>query len=153
MCTGFILVSMGVLLVATWRLAFALYVHDLDLVVRFVLISIASGIAPWLFYKLAIHNAEVWWGEVFKSGYDLYLPALAEKMGYETPAEPARRRKFWKKVGWQFRYHEEIDLSEYAKKSAGDNARAEPEQSEEAEESAENEMRKSSESEFREPKQ
>jgi hypothetical protein len=124
MCASFILVLSIVALSATCRFVIYLYLNQWGLAVRFAVTTLAATAVTQAFYWLAIHNARVWWGEVFKGAYDLYLRALAEKLGCEAPLEPSKRRRFWRQVSRQLRYHEAVDLSEFAKEAIDETAEA-----------------------------
>jgi hypothetical protein len=63
-------------------------------------------------YLLAVRSAKSWWGETYKSAYDLYLDALAKKLGYTLPADPTKRREFWRMISNRFRYLSHADLSD-----------------------------------------
>jgi hypothetical protein len=56
-----------------------------------------------LAYLGAIERARAW-GDLVKSAFDLYLPDLAIKMGYELPATASRRRNFWAAATSSFLY-------------------------------------------------
>jgi hypothetical protein len=36
------------------------------------------------------------WGELVKSAFDVFLPALADKLGYARPSTIARERELWR---------------------------------------------------------
>jgi hypothetical protein len=57
---------------------------------------------------LAALSSAIAWGEVVKSTFDLYLPALASAMGYQLPKTAGERRKFWEALASQFQFHEPI---------------------------------------------
>ncbi|MGF6805356.1 uncharacterized membrane protein YvlD (DUF360 family) [Paraburkholderia sp. Clong3] len=65
--------------------------------------AIAAAIAA-IAYRLAILEARSW-GDVVKSAFDLYLPALAEKLGFVLPTSQAAQREFWAAWSTQFRFH------------------------------------------------
>lgn len=60
-----------------------------------------------LFYLAAVSSA-IGWGEIVKSAFDLYLPTLANAMGYELPETLEERRRFWDALAGQFRSQEPI---------------------------------------------
>jgi hypothetical protein len=71
------------------------------------------------------------WGDLVKSAFDLYLPALAGKLGYELPAAASQRRRFWGKLTSSFLYQEPMKPEEWpaakpatASPSQGDGSRA-----------------------------
>ena len=63
---------------------------------------VAIGLAA-LAYEGAVERA-VAWGGMVKSAFDLYLPALAEQMGYGLPMGQMERRSFWDEVNSLFLY-------------------------------------------------
>ncbi|WP_233857967.1 hypothetical protein [Paraburkholderia sp. HD33-4] len=65
--------------------------------------AIAAAIAA-IAYRLAILAARSW-GDVVKAAFDLYLPALAEQLGFVLPTSQAAQRKFWAAWNMQFRFH------------------------------------------------
>ncbi|MDH6146772.1 MULTISPECIES: hypothetical protein [Paraburkholderia] len=65
--------------------------------------AIAAAIGA-IAYRLAILAARSW-GDVVKSAFDLYLPALAEKLGFVLPTSHAAQREFWAAWSTQFRFH------------------------------------------------
>ena len=44
------------------------------------------------------------WGGLVKSAFDLYLPELAEKLGYRLPGTVEERGQFWEDVNAMFLY-------------------------------------------------
>ena len=69
----------------------------------FALAAAVGGLACWLAYEGAIDRARAW-GETVKSAFDLYLPDLARKLGYELPATGEERRIFWDALNSSFLY-------------------------------------------------
>jgi hypothetical protein len=63
-------------------------------------------------YWGAIDRARAW-GELVKSAFDLYLPDLAIKMGYELPATASQRRNFWAAVSSSFLYQKPMVPEEW----------------------------------------
>ncbi len=61
------------------------------------------------------------WGDLMKSAFDCYLPALAVQLGYEPPTPESRRRVFWGEMSQLFIYHERIANGKWnlAKPAAG----------------------------------
>jgi hypothetical protein len=85
----------------------------------FSLLSGPGGAATWIFWSIAAVafvsvrlcylgalSSAIAWGEVVKSAFDLYLPALANAMGYELPQTAEDRRRFWEAAANQFQFHE-----------------------------------------------
>ncbi|AIP31934.1 hypothetical protein DR64_112 [Paraburkholderia xenovorans LB400] len=60
-----------------------------------------------LAYELAVSSAAQW-GDVVKSAFDLYLPALAHQLGYELPDTLDQRFKFWEAVAKQFQFFQPL---------------------------------------------
>ncbi|SDD96681.1 hypothetical protein [Paraburkholderia lycopersici] len=73
----------------------------------FFCLAAAAFVAVRLAYLAAIPSA-IAWGEVVKSAFDLYLPALARAMGYELPKTAAERRLFWEAQANQFQFLEPV---------------------------------------------
>jgi hypothetical protein len=65
-----------------------------------VLAAIAIGIA-FLAYGFAIERAQEW-GDLVKSAFDLYLPALAKVLGYDLPPTREGQLAFWDAVNGMF---------------------------------------------------
>lgn len=77
--------------------------------------ALATGIgvlACWLAYEGAIDRARAW-GETVKSAFDLYLPALARKLGYELPTTGGERRRFWSAVNSSFVYQKPMNPEDW----------------------------------------
>ncbi|WP_168787314.1 hypothetical protein [Paraburkholderia aromaticivorans] len=86
----------------------------------------ADAMSPWIFwfsaagafasmrlcYLAALASAGAW-GEVVKSAFDLYLPALAHAMGYELPKSAGERRRFWEAQANQFLFHEPVQPEDW----------------------------------------
>jgi hypothetical protein len=65
----------------------------------------ASGLTvTWLVYETAVEHARAW-GDLVRSAFDLFLPELAKKMGYQLPSDPKERRRFWQDVTSSFLYN------------------------------------------------
>ena len=71
-------------------------------------IAVVAFAVVRLCYLAALASA-IAWGEVVKSTFDLYLPALANAMGYELPKTAEARRQFWEAVANQFQFHEPLN--------------------------------------------
>jgi hypothetical protein len=73
-----------------------------------LLIPIAlTGIAGRAAYALAVSSAMIW-GDVVKAAFDLYLPTLAQQLGYKYPATGSERAAFWEAFTGQFQFHDAI---------------------------------------------
>jgi hypothetical protein len=115
MFLSLILVSLVVGLTALGRIAAQVsFAHSYVLVPRFLVTGFVALTAARLFYVMTIYSSG-WWGETYKSAYDLYLGTLANKIGCEAPSEPRARKVFWNMVSEQYRYHDEKDFSKYKK--------------------------------------
>jgi hypothetical protein len=57
-------------------------------------VALAALVVAWIAYRWATHLA-IAWGELVKSAFDCYLPALVRQLGYATPPDAALRQKFW----------------------------------------------------------
>jgi hypothetical protein len=110
----------------------------------FPIASLLSLTLCFLCYGLAVSLAEDW-GELVKSSFDLYLPELAEKLGFELPGTAQGRRAFWSAVTWMVLYWQPIDVKRFKPAKAG---KARPEATDEsAGETSENEAEDGDESE------
>lgn len=57
------------------------------------------------------------WGEALNSAFDLYLPALARKLGYRLPRSLVERRRFWNEFSSQITFFDPMrseDWEEFA---------------------------------------
>lgn len=57
-------------------------------------LAVASLAVAFLAYHRSIARARAW-GDLVKSAFDCYLPALVKQMGYAMPSREADRRDFW----------------------------------------------------------
>lgn len=80
---------------------------------QFYITTAVALAAAWVFYLLAAHYALTWWGETFRSAYDLYRGALAQKLGFVLPDGEEKQRQFWRLWSRQFRYHFAQDFSDF----------------------------------------
>jgi len=65
--------------------------------------AIASIVVATVAYYWSIGRV-VAWGDLVKSAFDLYLPALAKQVGYALPPSEAKQREFWKEFSWLMLY-------------------------------------------------
>jgi hypothetical protein len=65
-------------------------------------------IATYLFYRWAWAGV-LEWGDLVKSAFDCYLPALAGQLGFELPTTEAERRDFWTSFSQQLIYGRGLD--------------------------------------------
>ncbi|MCQ4188353.1 hypothetical protein [Methylocystis suflitae] len=56
--------------------------------------AVGSIMFTTVVYWLMVERARNW-GECVKAAFDCFLPALAEKLGFELPREPAKQKQFW----------------------------------------------------------
>jgi hypothetical protein len=78
----------------------------------FVEFLAGSLFVAWLGYEAAIWRAAAW-GELVKSAFDVYLPALARQLGYELPRSQNERRMFWEAFNVMAVYYHSMDPSLY----------------------------------------
>lgn len=64
---------------------------------------ISSGVASRIFYCWAVAAVPAW-GNLVMSGFDCYLPKLAEQLGFTLPRNDARRREFWQQFSEMITY-------------------------------------------------
>jgi hypothetical protein len=108
----FISFTLGV--VALVRGAAAMLGKPIDAMPSWVFFCIAGGaLVPMRLCYLAALSSAVAWGEVVKSAFDLYLPALARALGYKLPATFEERRRFWDAFANQFQFHEPVQPEEW----------------------------------------
>ncbi|QGM93278.1 hypothetical protein F7D13_04160 [Methylocystis rosea] len=73
------------------------HAHNLDIAAgyeRSGAFAIGSVLFTSMIYWLMIERARNW-GECVKAGFDCFLPALAEKLGFELPRESVKQKQFW----------------------------------------------------------
>jgi hypothetical protein len=73
----------------------------------YFLIFAAACVVSWLAYESAVRMA-VAWGDLVKSMFDVYLPALAKQLGYKLPETQEKRLEFWDQVNSMFLYREAV---------------------------------------------
>jgi hypothetical protein len=79
-----------------------------------------GGIAiAWLSYEGAVWRA-IAWGELIKSAFDVYLPKLAQTLGYKLPNTKEERRSFWKAFSIMALYFEPMNPALYTPAEADD---------------------------------
>jgi hypothetical protein len=61
---------------------------------RYALLAAGSAVAALFAYSWAIERATAW-GDLVRSAFDCYLPALVGQLGYAVPPTEAERREFW----------------------------------------------------------
>jgi hypothetical protein len=78
----------------------------------YVLIALFALALSRLSYLAATDKASSW-GNTVKTAYDLYLPALAEQMGYSLPSTSKEQREFWNEVCQRFLYRDPTDFTKW----------------------------------------
>jgi len=78
----------------------------------YLVIALLALALAWMSYRAATNKATSW-GNTVKMVYDLYLPALAEKMGYALPPSSNERREFWMEVSQRFLYRAPTDFTRW----------------------------------------
>jgi len=68
---------------------------------------VVSVVIAWLAYICSIGSIFAW-GELVKSAFDCYLPALGKQLGYNLPASEAKRKQFWFDVSVMMLYRIEM---------------------------------------------
>ncbi len=86
---------------------------DWTAALAFIAPAILCGVLSRLAYEAATLRAHAW-GDLVRSAFDVYLPALAAQMGYTLPATLDKRRDFWDAVNSQFLYNTPIDPAAWA---------------------------------------
>jgi|GEM_PF-781575 len=104
-CGTFLTIALGVIALAQWV---RFIVHDEALPQETYLLFVAAGsfLLSIFAYKGAL-SAALEYGEVVKSTFDLYLPALAKQLGFDWK-NPVQARPFWNYVDRQIRFQEAI---------------------------------------------
>lgn len=71
-------------------------------------------IFAWCAYAQARGSVQQF-GEQVKAGFDIYLPALAAKLGYMMSSDPTKNRQFWEAFSQVMVYHDAGALDEMTK--------------------------------------
>ena len=66
-------------------------------------VALAARAVAWVSYRWATALL-VAWGDLVKSAFDCYLPALVRQLGYAVPPDAAARRSFWREFNGQVAY-------------------------------------------------
>jgi hypothetical protein len=82
--------------------------QDLHTTAGWFLWAVGGAIASYLFYRLAVTRVPAW-GDLVRSAFDCYLPALAEQLGFELPPTEEKRRAFWLTFSQQLIYGRDPD--------------------------------------------
>lgn len=67
-----------------------------------------AAVLAWLSYRGALAMAASW-GDQVKTAFDLYLPALAQQLGFRIPADPVEARHFWRAINEMCLYWRPVD--------------------------------------------
>lgn len=86
----------------------------------FPAVGVFAVLVAWGAYEGAVAAARAW-GESVKTAFDLYLPKLANQLGYELPATAAERKRFWEAVTTMVFYWDPVKPEDWpqAGKKAG----------------------------------
>jgi hypothetical protein len=75
-----------------------------------IILTLSIGICI-LAYQCAVLRVGAW-GDLVKSAFDCYLPALAEKLGYPLPPTEADRKEFWGEFSTLVLYWQPMELKD-----------------------------------------
>jgi hypothetical protein len=70
----------------------------------YALVVLGSTAVCMIAYRWSIPQIYLW-GALVKAAFDCYLPALAERLGYQLPQTEAEQREFWRAVSEMTIYH------------------------------------------------
>jgi hypothetical protein len=70
----------------------------------FISIAIGATCICRMSYNFSIQRIYAW-GDLVKAAFDCFLPALAERLGYELPESTAEQRAFWVDVSRRAIFH------------------------------------------------
>jgi uncharacterized membrane protein YgcG len=79
---------------------------------------VVSVVIAWLAYRCSFGSIFAW-GELVKSAFDCYLPALGKQLGYDLPASEAKRKQFWLDVSVLLLYRIEMPDRKWKRATAG----------------------------------
>jgi hypothetical protein len=81
--------SLIISMISVVRLLYSIYLEGARASVGIYLVWFVLGIVfSYSFYILAVSSIPQW-GDLVKSAFDCYLPALAERLGFELPKTDA----------------------------------------------------------------
>src|SRR5262249_55874624 len=79
-----------------------------------VIVALIGFSVAYVSYRCAVVRI-VPWGDLVKSAFDCYLPALIKQLGYAVPPTERGRRKFWSEINalvlYQWRMTQEWPLA------------------------------------------
>jgi hypothetical protein len=81
-------------------------IHSIKLI--WVFWALGGALASYAFYRWAVTYVPRW-GDLVRSAFDCYLPALAAQLGFVLPATEAERRVFWTTFSQQSIYGREAN--------------------------------------------
>jgi hypothetical protein len=73
-------------------------------------LSLAAMVSAYLFYLAAVALIPAW-GQAVKACFDIGLPELAKKLGFELPSTESERQKFWLEFSQTVAYRTRLDRS------------------------------------------
>jgi hypothetical protein len=74
---------------------------------HFVIVAICGFAVAHLAYRWATTRV-ILWGELVKSAFDCYLPALIKQFGYSTSLRENHRREFWSDINEMVLYRQPV---------------------------------------------
>ena len=77
--------------------------------------ALVAFIAPWVASRQAVSSA-IGWGEMVKASFDVFLPELRTKLGYEANLTPELEREFWEQYSAAIIYRLPDTMPRYNKK-------------------------------------
>jgi len=80
--------------------------------------AVVSLVVAWVAYKCSIGRI-IAWGDLVKSAFDCYLPALGKQLGYDLPASEAKRKQFWFDVSVMMLYRTPMKDRKWKRAAAG----------------------------------
>ncbi len=83
---------------------------------KFVFLSCCGLLLSRLAYLASVRQA-VGWGELVKTAFDNYLPALSVQMGFPLPRDREARIAFWTQAGQQLSLHHPLDAARWTPRS------------------------------------
>ena len=87
----FAVAAVAMLLVAWAQAHFAAWPANLQ---HLSTVALAALAIAYVSYLRSIERIDDW-GDLVKSAFDCYLPALGKQLGYKVPVDSNRRRRFW----------------------------------------------------------
>jgi hypothetical protein len=119
-CVNMCFLSIAVALMAIARCVSEIITYGGDLQTLSFALPLAAVLAmatAWIAYEGAVASVPNW-GDLVKSAFDLYLPALAKQLGYNLPATLAQRKAFWGDMTRMFLYWDSVDPANWSEAEA-----------------------------------